>query len=138
MRIHCSLQCRRLVNVAVAVRVDGGGNLPFLSPTPLLIFDRHPPPWYKFISLPSLPLPLKSKMVPIIFVMKLLSTRFATRRFLEKSSRKNRDGATIARVRFLDVWCYICIYFVGSRPYPGGPPLVLRFSFLSKGKHFKC
>ena len=33
------------------------------------------PPWYKFISLPSLPLPLKSKMAVIIFVMKLLSTR---------------------------------------------------------------
>ena len=45
-------------------------------PPPLSLFlavDR--PPWYKFISLPSLPLPLKSKMAVIIFVMKLLSTR---------------------------------------------------------------
>ena len=29
------------------------------SPTPLPIFDRRPRPWYKFISLPSLSLPLK-------------------------------------------------------------------------------
>ena len=45
-------------------------------PPPLSLFlavDR--PPWYKFISLPSLPLPLKLKMAVIIFVMKLLSTR---------------------------------------------------------------
>ena len=38
-------------------------------PPPLSLFlavDR--PPWYKFISLPSLPLPLKSKMAVIIFV----------------------------------------------------------------------
>ena len=34
-----------------------------------------PLPWYKFISLPSLPLPLKSKMAAIISVMKSLSTR---------------------------------------------------------------
>ena len=43
--------------------------------TPLLIFDCRQPLWYKFLSLPSLPLPLKSKMVVIIFVKKILSTR---------------------------------------------------------------
>ena len=32
-------------------------------------------PWYKLLSLPSLPLPLKSKMAAIIFVKKILSTR---------------------------------------------------------------
>ena len=42
--------------------------------TPLLIFDCQPPSWYKFLSLPSLPLPLKSKMAAIIFVKKILST----------------------------------------------------------------
>ena len=42
--------------------------------TPPLIFDCQPPSWYKFLSLPSLPLPLKSKMAAIIFVKKILST----------------------------------------------------------------
>ena len=51
-------------------------------PTPLLIFDRQPPPWYKFISLPSLPLLLKSKTTAIIYVMKLLSTRSPKLRLL--------------------------------------------------------
>ena len=37
-------------------------------PTPLLIYDRRSPPWYKFLSLPSLPLSLKSKMAANIFV----------------------------------------------------------------------
>ena len=129
MRIHCSLQCRRLVNVAVAVRVDGGGNLPFLSPTPLLIFDRHPPPWYKFISLPSLPLPLKSKMVPIIFVMKLLSTRFATRRFLEKSSRKKQgwchySPGSIPRRLVLHL-CRFCWFSSLPRGSPSCPPVFI-------------
>ena len=41
----------------------------------LLIFDRRPPPQYKFLSLPSLPLPLKSKMAAIVFVQKIPSTR---------------------------------------------------------------
>ena len=47
------------------------------SPThiPLLIIDRWLPPWYKFLSLPSLPLPLKSKRVVIIFIKKIMSTR---------------------------------------------------------------
>ena len=43
-------------------------NLHSTTPTPLLIFDSRPPPWYKFLSLPSLPLPLKSKMATKIFV----------------------------------------------------------------------
>ena len=74
------------------IRVDGGGrgrgrgektrNLHSPTPTPLLIFDRRPPPWYKFIPLPSLPLPLKSKIAAIIFNMNLLSTRSPKLRFL--------------------------------------------------------
>ena len=40
---------------------SGMGNLHFPTPTPLLIFDRRPPPRYKFLSLPSLPVSLKSK-----------------------------------------------------------------------------
>ena len=62
------------------VGVGGGGgekrnrNVHSPTPTPLLIFDRRPPPWYKFIPFPSRPLPLKSKMAAIMFVMKLLST----------------------------------------------------------------
>ena len=39
-------------------------------PYPLLLFDCHSPPWYKFVSLPSLPLLLKLKMVAIIFTEK--------------------------------------------------------------------
>ena len=45
------------------------------SPTLLLVLDCRPPPWYKFVSFPSLPLPIKSKMAAIILVKKLLSTR---------------------------------------------------------------
>ena len=50
-------------------------NLHFPTSIPLLIFDWQPPPWYKFLSLLSLLLPLKSKMVAIIFVTKILSSR---------------------------------------------------------------
>ena len=57
------------------VRVDNGGNLHFPTPTPLLIFDHQLPPSYKFLSLPSLLLPLKSKMVAIISVKKILNAR---------------------------------------------------------------
>lgn len=45
-------------------------NLHIPTPTPLLIFDRRPFPRYKFLSLPQ-----PSKMAPIIFVQKTLSTR---------------------------------------------------------------
>ena len=59
------------------VGVGGGGeNLHSSTSTLLLlIFDRRPPPQYKFLSLPSLPLPLKSKMVAIVFVQKISCTR---------------------------------------------------------------
>ena len=40
-------------------------------PYPLLLFDCHSPPWYKFVSLPSLPLLLKFGMVAIIFTENL-------------------------------------------------------------------
>ena len=50
---------------------EGQENSP--TPTSLLIFDSQPPPWYKFLSLPSLLLPLKSKMVAKIFVKKIPS-----------------------------------------------------------------
>ena len=46
------------------------------TPTPLLIFDRSPPP------LPSLPLPLKSKMAAIISVKKMQSNRSTKLRLL--------------------------------------------------------
>ena len=50
------------------VGVGGGGREKRLySPIPLLFFDRRPAPWYKFISLSSLPLPSKLKMAAITF-----------------------------------------------------------------------
>ena len=93
-----SPQCKRLISASscyklaivyptshvwFSVKVDGGWRgrgkgetyLYFPALTPLLTFDLRTPPWYKFISLPSLPLSLKLKMAAIIFVMKLLSTR---------------------------------------------------------------
>ena len=45
-----------------------------ITPTPLLIIDHCSPPWYKFLSLPSLLLPLKSKMTAIISTKKTLHT----------------------------------------------------------------
>ena len=54
-----------------AAEGDGAGKDKNIhSPTPLLIFDHRSPN-----SLPSLPLPLKSKMAAIIFTKKILNTR---------------------------------------------------------------
>ena len=39
-------------------------------------------PWYKFLSLPSLPLPFLSKMAAIIFAKKILSTHLPKLRVL--------------------------------------------------------
>ena len=36
---------------------------------------RRSPAWYKFLSLPSLPLPLRSNMATFIFIKKILRTR---------------------------------------------------------------
>ena len=55
-----------------------GSSLSHLRPSPptstsLHILDRRLPLWYKFLSLPSPPLPLKKKMAAIIFDKKILS-----------------------------------------------------------------
>ena len=52
----------------------GGQGRALPHPTPLLIFDCRLPPRYKFLSLPSLSLPLKSEMVAIIFAREIGST----------------------------------------------------------------
>lgn len=59
----------------IRLELDGGGrrsgkgeHSPTL--TPLLVFDRRLPPWYKFLTLLSLPMPLKSKMATIISLRK--------------------------------------------------------------------
>ena len=39
MRVNAKSSRSFILPTMFAVRVDGGGNLPFLSPTPLLIFD---------------------------------------------------------------------------------------------------
>ena len=41
-------------------------NIHSATHNPLLICDRHSPPWHKLFSLLSLPLPLKSKMAAIL------------------------------------------------------------------------
>ena len=56
------------------VRGGGTGRGRGKAPQPLLNFDRRTPPWYKFRSLPSLLLPLKSKVAAIIFAKEILST----------------------------------------------------------------
>ena len=53
-------------------RGGGGGgsegqNLYYPTLTPFLIFDRRPPSWYKFLSLPSLLLTFKKNMAATIF-----------------------------------------------------------------------
>ena len=87
-----------------AIRVDGRGrgqergkNLYSANPIPLPIFYHRAPPGYKFISLPSLPLPLKSNMAAIRFVMKLLSTRSPKLRLLFGL----RDPSYRQRTRFI-------------------------------------
>ena len=47
---------------------------PHLTPLFFFFFYCCSPPWYKFLSFPSLLLPLKAKMVVIIFAKKILST----------------------------------------------------------------
>ena len=49
-----------------------GGGRGYLHPSPY--FWLYLTPWYKFLSLPSLPLPLKPNMVVISFANKVLST----------------------------------------------------------------
>ena len=61
---------------------SGRRNLLFPTPNPLLIFDRRPLPWYKFLSLPSLQLLLKSKMAAIMFVKEILSSHSPKSRLL--------------------------------------------------------
>lgn len=51
------------------------GNFYCPTPSPLLSFDRRSPPWNKFLSYPSLPLPWKSKMAATAFNGKRLGTR---------------------------------------------------------------
>ena len=70
---------RSFVKIAMT---SGRRNLhsPTPSPTPLLIFDRRPPTWYKFLSLISLPLPLKSKAARI-FVKNISASVSADERF---------------------------------------------------------
>ena len=64
-------------------RGRGRGRVIFTPPTPTpLLSSPLLPPWYKFIPLPSLPLPLKLKIAAIIFNMNLLSTRSPKLRFL--------------------------------------------------------
>ena len=53
---------------------SGRGNLCFPTSTPPLTAYRRLPPCYKFLSPPSLPLPLNSKMVATTFVKKIPST----------------------------------------------------------------
>ena len=66
--------------------MGGGGsegqNLYYPTLTPFLIFDRRPPSWYKFLSLPSLLLTLKKNMAATIFGQEILSTRSPKLRLL--------------------------------------------------------
>ena len=103
----CKLICRSLVNITLSFCVKykiaehlprtqrktskETSNLHSPTPTPLLIFDRRPPPWFRFFFSHSLPLPLKSKMAAIVFVekkklvsKKILSTRSPILRLLCK------------------------------------------------------
>ena len=67
------------------VGVGGGGGEKrrvIFTPLPPPLSSPLLPPWYKFIPLPSLPLPLKLKIAAIIFNMNLLSTRSPKLRFL--------------------------------------------------------
>ena len=70
--------------VGVGVREGREHSVIFHSPipTPLLTFDRRPPPLVQISFLASLPLPLKSKMAAMIFVKKILSTRSPKLRLL--------------------------------------------------------
>ena len=61
---------------------SGRRNLHSPSPTTLLTIDYRPPSWYNFLSLPSLPLPLKQKIAATIFAKKILSIRSPKLRFL--------------------------------------------------------
>ena len=65
----------------------GEGREEFLIPH-LLPLDRRSPPWYKFLSLPSLPLLYLSKMAAVIFTKKILSNHLPKLRLLCRLHQK--------------------------------------------------
>ena len=75
-----------MYDLEIEAAEGGGGGAErrniFPIPNPPLVFDRPPPPWKKFLSLPSLPLLLTSKMAAIIIAEKILSTRSPKLRLL--------------------------------------------------------
>ena len=81
-------------------------NLHFPSPTPLLIFDRRLSPRYKFPSLPSLLMPLKSKRAAIIFIKKVPSTRSPKLRLLCRLSNMKKSYHFSCYVTSLRSLCF--------------------------------
>ena len=63
-----------MFNLKIKEAVGGRGGQG-KAPSPLLNSDLRTPAVYKFFSLPSLPLSLKSKEATIIFAQEILSTR---------------------------------------------------------------
>ena len=121
--LTCSPLCRSLssrlfirpvmfdLELEWTVGVRGGGrrakrNLHFPSPTPLLIFDRWLPPHYKFPSLPSLLMPLKSKRAAIIFIKKVPSTRSPKLRLLCRLSNMKKSYYFSCYVTSLRSLCF--------------------------------
>ena len=77
--------------------VSSYGLRPLLSPSPLLLLDRCPPPWCECLPLPCLQLLYKSKMAAIIFNNRIVSTRLSNFRveyLLQKSSQSNKTELT--------------------------------------------
>ena len=72
---------------------SGKRYLRFPTPTPLLIFDRRPPPWYKFLSLPSVLLPLKSRVVPKFSSRKCRA--LARQNYVYSGYKSNTENVTV-------------------------------------------
>ena len=79
--------------VCKIVMTSGKRYLRLPTPTPLLIFDRRPPPWYKFLSLPSVLLPLKSRVVPKFSSRKCRA--LARQNYVYSGYKSNTENVTV-------------------------------------------
>ena len=123
------------LELELTVGVGGGRrakrNLHFPSPTPLLIFDHRLPPRYKFPSLPSLLMPLKSKRAAIIFIKKVPSARSPKLRLLCRLSKMKKSYYFSYYVTSLRSLCFdIVIVYMSLELVPFIYCLALVFLFI--------
>ena len=95
------------------------------SPPLSLFWTVDHPPWYKFLSLPNLPLPLKSKTAAIILVKKILSTRSPKLRLLCTEPTFKRSKCLICIICNHNFWpIWFCETFFDANKRNENEPFV--------------